>query len=244
MQTDRHYAVVSRLADYVRSPSLRHIRELHNLQKLAEEIVRAIDSSNVVWTKWTGQREDLAKAAAPCWIPVEDLRAFLNQLPGPALTRTDVDERLRAFWEEPWERYPDEDLRPGCQALYESEKAQGTEMAAIIGALRTHIENEEERLRKQRDEANQRFKEEDRAKREQRFLSGADCGWTQLDKSEVFYCRRNGRAFRVVRTRDKRWDLYRIKDKLDDGELLGTYQGRGDASNAIKQIAYSPEMRR
>jgi len=80
-------------------------------------------------------REELAKAAAICWIPTEDLRVFLNRLPGPALTHTDVVQRLRAFWEEPWAEYPDEELKAGCLALYEREKAFGTELPAIIGAL-------------------------------------------------------------------------------------------------------------
>src|SRR5690349_5613499 len=130
MQGDRHAAVISKLANYVRSPSLRHIRDLPNLQKLAEEIVRALDASSGIWTKWDSQREDLAKAAAPCWIPIEDLQTFLNGLPGLRLTRTDVAERLRAFWEEPWAPYPDDDLRDGCLALYQKEKAEGTELPA------------------------------------------------------------------------------------------------------------------
>jgi len=43
------------------------------------------------------------KSAALCWIPIEDLLTFLNQLPGPPLTKTDVSQRLRAFHEEPYE---------------------------------------------------------------------------------------------------------------------------------------------
>ena len=46
------------------------------------------------------EREDVVKAAAPCWIPTEDIRASLNNLPGPTLTKTDVEQRLRAIWEE------------------------------------------------------------------------------------------------------------------------------------------------
>ena len=210
MQGDRHHALLSRLADYVRSPSLRHIRDPRNLQKLAEELVRAIDSSNVVWTKWNSQREDLAKAAAPCWVPINDLRDFLNVLPGPPLTRTDVTERLRAISDEPWAEYPKDEVEAGYLALHKSEKSQGTEMAAIIGALRAHVDNEEERLRKEREEAYQRLKEEDRLKREQRSLSGADCGWTQLDKSEVFYCRSNGARFALS---GRRYALEFVPDK-------------------------------
>ena len=66
---------------------------------IAREIVSAIDRSSSVWSKWDAQREEAAKAAASCWIPVEDLRAFLNNLPGPLLTKTDVEQRLRAIWE-------------------------------------------------------------------------------------------------------------------------------------------------
>jgi hypothetical protein len=75
----------------------------------------------------------------------------------------------------------------------------------------------------------------------QRFLSGADCGWTRVAESEDLYCRRNGRTFRIVRTKDKRWRLYRIATLEEAGILLGTYQGRGDANRALEQIAYQPE---
>ena len=55
-------------------------------------------------------------------------------------------QRLRAFYEEPYSSYPNEELKAGCLALYEAEKAQGTELPAIIGALQEYIELEEERL--------------------------------------------------------------------------------------------------
>jgi hypothetical protein len=85
MESDRFYAVTSKLADYVKSPSLRHIRNPQSLLRLAQEIVQAVDRANSVWGKWEGKSEELAKAAAACWIPTDDLRAFLNGLPGPAL---------------------------------------------------------------------------------------------------------------------------------------------------------------
>jgi hypothetical protein len=62
-------------------------------------------------------REDVAKAAAPCWIPVEDLQASLNTLPSPTVTKTDVEQRLRAIWEEPFAHYPKDELKDGCLAL-------------------------------------------------------------------------------------------------------------------------------
>jgi hypothetical protein len=162
-------------------------------------------------------------------------------LPGPALTKTDVEQRLRAIWEEPYTSYPNDDLKDDCLALYHSEKSVGTEMRAIIGALQERLEREDDRLRREQEENYRRWKEEERVKLEQRFLSGADCGWTPIDKSEAFYCRRNGRTFRIVRGKDKRWTLYRIHEFSDKGNALGTYQGRRDANTALKKIAYAPE---
>ena len=114
MDSDRIYAVAYKLADYVKSPTLRHVRDPHNVQKLAKEIVQAVDQASSVWKKWEGAREEIAKAAAPCWIPTEDLQAFLNRLPGPALTHTDVVQRLRAFYEEPSASTPTTSSRPAA----------------------------------------------------------------------------------------------------------------------------------
>src|SRR5262245_20223635 len=98
-EDERVWAVKSLLFDYVKSPSLRHIRDPHSVVKLAREIVRSLDRSNSIWKKWDEQRELLAKSAVGCWVPVEDLRAFLNRMPGPPLTTTDVAQRIRAFEE-------------------------------------------------------------------------------------------------------------------------------------------------
>ncbi|MEH2505624.1 hypothetical protein V1290_004435 [Bradyrhizobium sp. AZCC 1578] len=35
--------------------------------------------------------------------------------------------------------------------------------------------------------------------------------------------------------------MYRVKEIDDEGELLGTYQGRGSANKALATIAYAPE---
>ncbi len=195
-----------------------------------------------MWKKWEADREEIAKAAALCWIPLEDLQAFLNALPGPPLTKTDVEQRLRAIWEEPYTSYPKDELKEGCLTLYRAEQAMGSEMRATIGALQEHIERGEERLRQEQQDQYRCWREEERLKLEQRFLSGADCGWTKIDKSQPFYCRRNGRAFRIVQGKDKRWTMYRVKEIDDKGELLGTYQGRSDANKALAKIAYAPEQ--
>lgn len=184
-EDERVWAVKELLFSYVRSPSLRHIRDPYSVSKVAGEIVKKLDRGSSPWKKWDAQRELLLKSAIACWIPTEDLRTFLNQMEGPPLTLTDVTQRLLALEEEEPYSFPRDDFRDGCLVIYEREKAAGTELTAIIGLLRTHVENEEERLRIEHQERYQRIKEEDRIAREQRLLSGADCGWTQLAKSAV-----------------------------------------------------------
>jgi hypothetical protein len=242
-EDERVWAVKELLFDYVKSPSLRHIRDPHSLIRLAHEIVRRIDQGNSIWRKWDGQREVMLKSALCCWIPVEDMRDFLNRMPGPPLTTTDVAQRLRAFEEEEHYAYPKEELRPGCLALYEKEKAEGTEPPAIVQLLRDHVEREEERIQLEQRERYQRSREEDRIAREQRLLSGADCKWTQVQKSPNWYCRTNGRTYRLSPTKDKKWNLYRVNSTSDDetGALIGKYQARGDATKVVAEMAYQPE---
>ena len=48
-------------------------------------------------------------------------------------------------------------LKDGCLVLYHSEKAQGTEMRAIIGALQEHLEREEDRLRHEQEQNYRRW---------------------------------------------------------------------------------------
>jgi hypothetical protein len=245
MGEDEHlWGVKELLFDYVKSPSLRHIRDPHSVVRLAQEIVKRIDQGNSIWRKWDGQREVLLKSAVGCWTPIEDMRDFLNGMPGPQLTATDVAQRLRAFEDEE-HTYPNEELQAGCVALYKKEKTESTELPAIIGLLRDHIESEEERLYAERQQEWQRRREEDRLAREERLLSGADCNWTQLQKSQHWYCRANGRTFRLSPTKDKMWHLYRVKSVSDEeeGYVIGKYKARGDASKVVKENAYQPEPR-
>lgn len=246
MQGDERPTIVHRLiAEHLRSPSLRHIRDPYAVRKLAGEIVAKLDRGCGLWGKWDGPREALVRAAAPCWVPPNDLRDYLNQMPGPALTTTDVVQRLRAVHEEDYSAYPNEELRPGCLALYETEKAAGTELAAIVGALQEYVDREEERLRVENRERWRRHAEEERLALEQRFLSGADCKWTALQRSKELYCRLNGRTYRLSPTADKMWNLHRVAGQDDEcGDLIGKYRRRGDATKALAQIAYAPEPRR
>lgn len=171
------------------------------------------------------------------------MRDFLNQMSGPTLTTTDVAQRLRAFEEEEHYEYPNEDLQAGCLTLYEAEKKAGTELPAIVQLLREHVEREEERLRSEQQQRYQEWREQDRLRREQRLLSGADCTWTQLQKSSHWFSRVNGRTYRLSPTKDKMWHLYRVKSTEEDekGALIGKYQRRGDATKVVAKAAYQPE---
>jgi hypothetical protein len=240
---ERVQGVRELLFEYVRSPSLRHIRDPHSLLKLAQAIVKRVDQGNSIWKKWDGQRELIAKSAVRCWIPTEDLRDFLNRMPGPPLTTTDVAQRLKAFEEEDRYEFADEEHQAGCLAIFANEKAAGTELPAIIQLLREHVEREDVRIFDERQERYRQVREQDREAREQRLLSGADCTWTQLRNSLHWYCRANGRTYRLSPTKDKRWHLYRVKTTSDDeeGGLVGKYQRRGDATKVVAQIAYQTD---
>jgi hypothetical protein len=241
---ERVWAVKKLLFEYVKSPSLRHIRDPYSVSRLAQEILKRIDRGNSIWRKWDGQREAVLKSAVTCWIPVQDIRDFLNQLPGPRLTTTDVAQRLKAFEEED-HAYANDELRAGCRTLYEKEKAEGTELPAIIGLIRDHVENEEARLYTEQREQYQQSRAQERIAREQRLLSGADCAWTQLPKSTHWFCRANGRTYRLSPTSDKMWTLHRINLVREDeeGVVIGRYRQRGDATKVVKEVAYKPEPR-
>jgi hypothetical protein len=247
MPDDNRLDAVRRLLfEYVKSPSLTHLRDPYALGKLAQEIVKAVTVGNPIWRKWDPTREELLKSAAPCWIPTEALRDYLNGMPGPALTTTDVAQRLRAFHEEAYASYPREVHQPGCLALFETEMAQGTELPAIIGALQEFVEREDERLRIEQEAAWRQRAQEERFALEQRFLSGADCKWTPVNKSAELYSRINGRVFRLSRSKDRMWSVQQIAS-IDDatGELIGTYRTRGDVTKALAQVAYAePRERR
>ena len=97
-------------------------------------------------------------------------------------------------------------------------KGEGTELPAIAGLLREHVEQEECRLHADQQERYQRLrgKTESRA---QRLLSGADCGWTQLQKSPYWFCRTNGRTYRASPAKDRLWNLCRVRSTSDDEKV-------------------------
>ncbi|MDO8323461.1 MAG: hypothetical protein Q7T23_11025 [Phenylobacterium sp.] len=241
---ERQGAIRRLLFRHLDSPSMRHIKDPKQVDRLAEDILSAVDRTPSVWTKWDAARGELLKAAARTWIPIEDLVAFLNGLPGSPLTLTDVAQRLRAFQEEPYARlYPDKRVKEACLAMYESERAAGTELPAIIGALQEFADEEEERLDRERQDRWRQQQEADRLALQGRYLSGADCKWTALEGSKAVFMRKNGRAFRLSPTKDKRWELHRIEEPNDAGDHVGTYATRGAANKVIDKMAYEPVRR-
>jgi hypothetical protein len=136
-EDERLQAIKHLLFNYVRSPSLRHIRDPHAVIVLANEIMRVVDGRNSAWLKWDEQRENLMKSAVGCWIPFDDLRDFLNGLPGPALTTTDVSQRMRAFEDEDYFSYPKEALQPGCLAIYDLRKPAELSCRPLSGSCAT-----------------------------------------------------------------------------------------------------------
>lgn len=240
-EDDRTHEIVRVLTEHTKSPSLRHIRDPYIILRTADEIIKKLDRGNPIWRKWEGPRENLIKSATICWVPIDDLREHLYRVAGPHLTHTDVEQRLAAAQDEQWE-YTDDDLRVGCVELYEREKALGTGLPVIIGALRRHVESEQERLRIGREAARRGQVVAEKVALQARFRSGADCKWVMIDDTKDLYCRVNGRDYRLAVTPDKRLDLFRI-DGPDDanGRLIGRYQNRSAVTKVLTQVAYQPE---
>lgn len=241
---ERQAEVRRLIVRYLENPSLRHLRDPKQIDRLAEEIVSAVDRSSPLWSKWDSTRGELLKAAAKTWIPIEDLCTFLNSLPGTRLTNTDVAQRLRAFQEEPYaDLYQDDRVKDACLARYAAEVEAGTELPAIVGALHQFADQEVRRLDRERQEKWKADRESERLALERKFLSGADCKWTPLEGSKALFTRKNGRAFRLTETKAKRLQLHRIKEPTEAGDLLGVYATRRAANKVIDKIAFEPEFR-
>ncbi len=241
----RNESVRQLLRDYASSPSLRHLRDPGVIERLAVRIVKRLDEVGSVWKKWIGAREQILGDALECWIPTADMLDFLNSLPGPALTTTDLEQRMRTMVDKEYIGVPDDDLRDECLEIYRAERSAGTEMPAIIGRLSEYVVQQWPRLQEARRHERERQLTEARENRERRLFSAADCPWTQVRGSKCFYCRKNGRTFRVRPLPDKTWEMHRV-DEVDDGEggqLIGHYRSRGDASKVVSKTALEDDSR-
>ncbi len=240
----RQSIILSLLSEYVRSPSLRHLRDQRALAKLSFEITTALDRDCALWRKWEGPRDIVLSSALDCWIPKTDLLVFLNSLPGPHLTMTDLEQRMRHLIEVEYIASPEPKLKGECLQIYHAEIAAGTEMPAIIGRISDYVGDQWQRLwEEQRAEKAQRS-EEARQKREQRLLSYADCPWTQIRGSKFFYCRKNGRVFQLKPDNDKSWNMYRVPsvDDTAQGVMIGRYKSRADANKVLAKAAFEADL--
>jgi len=239
----RTSVVYSLLAEYVRAPSLSQMRQQRSLAKLANEIVTRLDQDSSVWKKWEGPRNKVLESAIECWIPNDDMLVFLNSLPGPAVTMTDLEQRLKHMMEEEYLGHPEPKLEAECLAIYWAEKEAGTEMPAIIGRLSDFVGAQWQRLRDEKRAEDAQRLEKARLERERRLLSYADCPWTQMKGSKFVYCRKNGRVFQLKPNSDKSLTLYRVQtvDDATSGKMIGRYRSRGDASKVVTKAAYEPE---
>lgn len=107
------------------------------------------------------------------------------------------------------------------------------------------MECEEERIRPERQERYKQSREEDKIAREQRLLADADCRWTQIRGSPHWYCRANGRTYRLSPTEDRMWNLCRVDSTSleEKGSYIGKYRRRGDVTKLVAEMAYRPEPR-
>ena len=241
---ERRSARKSVLHDYMQSPSLQHLRDYQSINKLATQILSTLVPERVVWTKWSQDREAIVRAAAPCWIPLGELQAHLNSMPGTELTRTDVAQRIRAF-EEDESRYDfaDPEHQAGCLQIYDAEMAQGTELIAIIGQIREFVAAEDERTRLEREAHWKALQQQERQALQARLVSGADCKWSALNGSKALYCRINGRLFKLSNVADKRFVLERVSS-FDDpkGVVIGTYHNRTDVTQVLRSVPFQPDL--
>jgi hypothetical protein len=241
------------IARYVESPSRSHIRHPKSIDALSNEIVREISDRNPMRQKWSAHREALALKAAPCWIPPEDLRAALNALPGPPLTNTDLEQRLKDFVRDSMIGQPNPDLKDQCREMYEAEKGQGTEFAAIVSAIADWETNQFTEAMQREFAENERKRAEARKAKEEVLFSGADCGWTTIGGSKTKWCRIDGRTFRATQNDQpapgkggkKMVLLHRVKSTEPDepGVLIGTYETSTLAAEIARQLIASRDAR-
>ena len=61
----RIYEVRRLIFEYVKSPSLRHLRDPASVNGLAERIITAIDREPSIWQKWEGADSDGSRPGIP-----------------------------------------------------------------------------------------------------------------------------------------------------------------------------------
>ena len=239
--------IVRMLQHYSARPPLKFPSEAE-IPALAKKILQAVRGPTSIWTKWTDDREEVAKRAADLWVPLDDLREALNKLPGEKLTPVDVEQRVNTLRYSDYSRGPDNDLKEESFAAFAGEKANGTEFIAILGWLEHWTWGAETILQRKRDEERRKRVENEKQSAEARLRSGADCPWTALAGSADLHCRKNARLFRLKELAKggspvaPKFEMLEVKSFEDKrGVAIGRYRTRSDASKAVLEVAYKPE---
>lgn len=242
MTNDEREAHIRRVLWEQAHPTLRGM-DSARVAKLAEEIFRIATSSGL-WSKWSPDRETIASRAADIWVPMEDLRESLNALPGPTLTKIDVEQRIRDLREQRYRSYPTAELESEAYAVFAEEKARGTEFIAILGYLEEWHWGNEERLRRKAEQERREQIARDKQIAETRLRNGADCPWTAATEITDLHCRKNGRLYRLrslqnVGKHEPAFEVLRV-DYLSAkrGRSVGRYRTRGDATKAVENVAW------
>jgi hypothetical protein len=248
-EDERYYEIIRILHQYSARPLLKFPNEAE-IPALAKKILKAAIGPISLWAKWDKDREELARRAAEVWVPLEDLRAALNVLPGEPLTQVDVEQRLYTIRHEHggYSSGPDEELKAAALGAYAEEKAKGTEFIAILGWLEEWMWGAEENLRRKRNQERQEQIEREKRNAEARLRSGADCPWTPAAGLADLHCRKNARLFRLKALEKStsplspKFEVLEIKSFEDKrGVPIGRYRTRSDASKAVLEVAYKPE---
>jgi len=176
MTNDERASHIRRLLWEQAHPTLRRM-DHDRITKLAEQILQVATSCGL-WSKWTPDREAIAERAADVWVPMGELRDSLNDLPGPQLTKVDVEQRIRALREQPYRNYPTPELEAEAYVVFAEEKARGTEFIAILGYLEDWQLGSEERLRQKAEKERRERVAREKQHAETRLRNGADCPWT------------------------------------------------------------------
>lgn len=227
-------------------PTLRSM-DFMRISKLTDEIVEIMDHRSV-WTKWGKDREEIARRAADMCIPMEDLREALNAMPGPELTKVDVEQRIRDIREAPYgSGYPPDSLAAESFAVFAEEKAKGTEFIALLGYMEDWSYGATERLRLKAEKERREHIEEDKRNAETRLRNGVDCPWTTAADIPDLHCRKNGRLYRLHALKptskfEPAFEVLRV-DNLDAkrGRIVGRYRTRGEATKAVANVAYQED---
>jgi hypothetical protein len=191
----------------------------------ASELARKIMAALNKGQKWDSERRIAASTGRECWIPTEDLVAYLNSLPGPPITEGDLMALPLPRWDEPIPEARDE-----CLRVYYREKQAGT----AWGAMMEIIQNEAVLPAFDKQHSEQRRLRREGALR--RIRSGEEVyGFIEVPDQRDWYSRHDGQLFRLQKLSRDQYALFSVSDLGEEG--LPTqphiFKARSQARDAV-----------